>query len=57
MPPVLHAADVKSTDLVNPKPSTFCNPLNLDYKIQADHAKEWYREAVDPVALFFQANG
>ena len=52
----LHAADLKASDLVNPKPSTFCNPLNLDYKIQADHAKGWYREAADPVALFFKGN-
>jgi hypothetical protein len=38
-----------ASDLVNPTPSTICNPLNLDYKIQADHEKGWYREAADPV--------
>ena len=45
-----------AADLVNPKPSTFCNPLNLDYMIQQDHEKGWYREAADPVALFFKGN-
>lgn len=42
--------------LINPKPTTFCNPLNLDYMIQKDHDKGWYREAADPVALFFKGN-
>jgi hypothetical protein len=45
-----------SADLVNPKPSTFCNPINVDYMIQQDHDKGWYREAADPVALFFKGN-
>jgi xylan 1,4-beta-xylosidase len=45
-----------ASDLVNPTPSTICNPLNLDYKIQADHEKGWYREAADPVAVFFKGN-
>lgn len=47
---------LQGADLVNPKPSTFCNPLNLDYMVQQDHAKGWYREAADPVALFFKGN-
>lgn len=42
--------------LINSKPTTFCNPLNLDYMIQKDHEKGWYREAADPVALFFKGN-
>ena len=42
--------------LINPKPTTFCNPLNLDYMIQKDHKKDWYREAADPVALFYKGN-
>lgn len=45
-----------SADFVNHKPSTFCNPLNLDYMIQTDHEKGWYREAADPVALLFKGN-
>lgn len=45
-----------AADLVNPKPSTFCNPLNLEYKIQPDHETAWYREAADPVAVFFHGN-
>lgn len=47
---------LRAADLVNPKPETFCNPINVDYKIQKDHEKGWYREAADPVALFFQGN-
>ena len=47
---------LNAADLVNPKPSTFCNPINLDYMIQQDHEKGWYREAADPVALFFKGN-
>lgn len=46
----------QAADLVNPKPSTFCNPLNLDYKVQDDHEKGWYREAADPVVVFFNGH-
>ena len=42
--------------LINPQPTTFCNPINVDYMIQKDHEKGWYREAADPVALFFKGN-
>ena len=45
-----------AADLVNPKPETFCNPINVDYMIQKDHEKGWYREAADPVALYFKGN-
>ena len=45
-----------AVDLVNPKPETFCNPINVDYMIQKDHEKGWYREAADPVALYFKGN-
>ena len=49
-------SSLQAADLVNPKPSTFCNPLNLDYMIQPDHATGWYREAADPVAVFFKGH-
>ena len=39
--------------LVSPNPTTFCNPLNLDYMFQAPGN---YREAADPVGLFYQGN-
>ena len=42
--------------LINPQPTTFCNPINVDYMIQKDHEKGWYREAADPVALYFNGN-
>ena len=47
---------LRAADLVNPKPETFCNPINVDYMIQKDHEKGWYREAADPVALYFKGN-
>ena len=43
------------TALINPKPTTFCNPLNLDYMIQPD-PKICYREAADPVCVYFKGN-
>ena len=51
-----HGSDERGNPLINQKPTTFCNPLNLDYKIQPDHEKGYYREAADPVALFYKGN-
>ena len=43
--------------LINPKPTTFCNPLNLDYQYQIDKkTKAIYREAADPVSLYYKGN-
>ncbi len=41
--------------LIASSPTTFCNPLDLDYEIQPD-PKIAYREAADPVCVFFQGN-
>ena len=41
--------------LINPKPTTFCNPLNLDYRLQPD-PKLGYRAAADPVCVYFKGN-
>ncbi len=50
---------ISSPESLNPllatKPATFCNPLNLDYLLRND-GKGYYREAADPVCLFFQGN-
>ena len=52
-----HGSDKETHNaLITTNPATFCNPLNLDYLIQPDHDKGWYREAADPVAVFFKDN-
>ena len=47
---------VLSADMakVSEHPSTFCNPLNLDYRIQPGDPLR--REAADPAALYFKGD-
>lgn len=43
-----------SVSLAAAEPSTFCNPLDLDYRIQPDEPCR--REAADPVCLVYQGD-
>ncbi len=47
--------DEVPSPLINSRPTTFCNPLNLDYMLQPD-PKIGYREAADPGCIYFHGN-
>ena len=44
--------DIAPPKVGSPGPSTFCNPLNLDYRIQVEEPCR--REAADPVCVLYQ---
>ncbi len=50
----LVSAGADTSSLIAEHPTTFCNPLDLDYCMLQDPQKGFYREAADPVALVYK---